>query len=148
MISRSVVANRHGREYDDKYYPIIKSFTVLDVPRPKRRGPRPYTLAWFRSYKPPLLLVYRLPFRLISYVFAEISQTSRSPVPHKGRNYSHPSYRTHLPIPRVDQNFHLVLPFPLAHQASRVGRRLRHPATCSRLWASRAPSRRHGCRYG
>ena len=54
--------NQFGREYLDKYYPIIKSFTVRDNPLPKRRGPRPYTLAWFRSYKPPLPPRLQTPF--------------------------------------------------------------------------------------
>lgn len=49
-------------EYDDKYYPIVKSFTIPDTPPPKRHGPRPYTLAWFRSYKPPLPPILQAPF--------------------------------------------------------------------------------------
>jgi hypothetical protein len=49
-------------EYDDKYHPIIKSFTVRDTPTPKPRGPRPFTLAWFRSYKPPLPPRFQAPF--------------------------------------------------------------------------------------
>ncbi|KAI9453395.1 DUF676-domain-containing protein [Lactarius psammicola] len=49
-------------EYDDKYYPIVKSVTVLDTPPPKRHGPRRYTLAWFRSYKPPLPSRLQPPF--------------------------------------------------------------------------------------
>jgi hypothetical protein len=93
------------------------------------------------------LLVYRLPFRSILYVFAEISQTSRSPVPYKGHSHSLPSSRARHFVPRVDQNFHLILLFPFAHQASRVGRRLRYPATCSHRWALGAPGRRHRCRY-
>ncbi|KAH9014742.1 hypothetical protein EDB84DRAFT_1680082 [Lactarius hengduanensis] len=48
-------------EYDDKYFPIIKSFTIQDTPTPKR-GPRPYSLAWFRSYKPPLPPHLQAPF--------------------------------------------------------------------------------------
>jgi len=49
-------------EYVDKYYPIIKSFTIRDTPPPKRRGPRTFTLAWFRSYKPPLPPRLQAPF--------------------------------------------------------------------------------------
>ncbi|KAH9039344.1 DUF676-domain-containing protein [Lactarius pseudohatsudake] len=48
-------------EYDDKYFPIIKSFTRQDTPTPKR-GPRPYSLAWFRTYKPPLPPRLQAPF--------------------------------------------------------------------------------------
>ncbi|KAH9066842.1 DUF676-domain-containing protein [Lactarius vividus] len=48
-------------EYDDKYFPIIRSFTIQDTPPPKS-GPRPYSLAWFRSYKPPLPPRLQAPF--------------------------------------------------------------------------------------
>ncbi|KAI9440711.1 DUF676-domain-containing protein [Lactarius indigo] len=49
-------------EYDDKYFPIIKSFAIQDTPPSKPRGPRPYSLAWFRSYKPPLPPRLQAPF--------------------------------------------------------------------------------------
>ncbi len=91
------------------------------------------------------LLVSRFAFRSTLYVFVEIPQTSRSLVPLTGRNSSHPSSRAPHLDPHVDQNFHLVLSFSLAHQAARVGRRLCYPAACSRRWAVRAGGRRHGC---
>ncbi|KAH9016986.1 hypothetical protein EDB85DRAFT_2155517 [Lactarius pseudohatsudake] len=61
MICRSLIVNHSGREYDDKYFPIIKSFTIQDTPTPKH-GPHPYSLAWFRSYKPPLPPHLQAPF--------------------------------------------------------------------------------------
>ncbi|KAI0272800.1 putative serine esterase-domain-containing protein [Gloeopeniophorella convolvens] len=53
-------------EYDDKYRPIIKSFSLPDTPPRKRAGPRPFTLVWFKAYKPPLPPRYqvRFPFNL------------------------------------------------------------------------------------
>jgi len=58
-------------EYDDNYHPIIKSFTVQDTP--KRCGPR-YTLAWFRTYKPPLppRLQAPFPFNIVTTVLVPI----------------------------------------------------------------------------
>jgi len=40
--------------YDDKYFPIIKSFSIPDTPPPKRKTARLFTLEWFKSYRPPV----------------------------------------------------------------------------------------------
>jgi len=41
-------------DYDDKYFPIIKSFTIPDTPPPKPESARPLTWMWFKSYKAPI----------------------------------------------------------------------------------------------
>jgi hypothetical protein len=41
-------------DYDEKYFPIIKSFTIPDTPPPKRRAVRLFSWEWFKSYRPPL----------------------------------------------------------------------------------------------
>jgi hypothetical protein len=42
-------------DYDDKYLPIIKSFSIPDTPRPKRKKTiRLLTREWFKSYRPPV----------------------------------------------------------------------------------------------
>ncbi|KAH9962616.1 DUF676-domain-containing protein [Russula dissimulans] len=42
-------------DYDKKYFPVMKSFTIPDAPSPKPKTTRPLTWKWFKSYKPPLL---------------------------------------------------------------------------------------------
>ncbi|KAI0058962.1 DUF676-domain-containing protein [Artomyces pyxidatus] len=41
-------------EYDETYKPIMKSWTIPDVPPPPVKKPTPGSLAWFKSYSPPL----------------------------------------------------------------------------------------------
>jgi len=41
-------------DYDEKYFPVIKSFTIQDTPTGKRKVPRLLSWAWLKSYKPPL----------------------------------------------------------------------------------------------
>jgi hypothetical protein len=74
-----------GREYDDNYYPIIKSITVRDshqcqnVVVPARIRSHGSDLTSRRS-----LLVYRHHFRSTLYVFTEVSHTSHSLIPYTG----------------------------------------------------------------
>ncbi|KAI0289582.1 putative serine esterase-domain-containing protein [Russula brevipes] len=51
-------------DYDDKYFPIIRSFTIPDTPPPKPET----SLAWFKSYRPPLPPRFQgpFPFNMIS----------------------------------------------------------------------------------
>jgi len=49
-----IFADTPSRDYDDKYFPIIKSFTIPDTPPPKPQSSRPLTWVWFKSYKAPL----------------------------------------------------------------------------------------------
>ncbi|KAH9962370.1 putative serine esterase-domain-containing protein [Russula dissimulans] len=50
-------------DYDDKYFPVMKSFTVPDSPtRKRRKTPRPLSWQWFKTYKPPLPPRFQTPF--------------------------------------------------------------------------------------
>ncbi|KAI0295366.1 putative serine esterase-domain-containing protein [Multifurca ochricompacta] len=49
-------------DYDDKYYPIVKSFTSQGTPSLKRESARPFTWDWFKSYKLPYLPGLYAPF--------------------------------------------------------------------------------------
>ena len=55
-------ADSLSRDYDDKYYPIIKSFTIPDIPPTKPKTPRLFSWPWFKSYKPPLPPRFQRPF--------------------------------------------------------------------------------------
>jgi len=43
-----------SRDYNKIYFPVIKSFTILDTPSPKPKTTRLLSWKWFKSYKPPL----------------------------------------------------------------------------------------------
>jgi len=52
--SSHIFADSPFSDYDEKYFPIIKSFTIPDTPPPKPQSARPFTWMWFKSYKAPL----------------------------------------------------------------------------------------------
>ncbi|KAF8463203.1 DUF676-domain-containing protein [Russula ochroleuca] len=49
-------------DYEEKYFPIIKSFTIPDTPPPKRETARLFSWEWFKSYRPPLPPRLQAPF--------------------------------------------------------------------------------------
>ncbi|KAH9965599.1 putative serine esterase-domain-containing protein [Lactifluus volemus] len=63
-------------DYDDTYYPIVKSFDIPDTPPPKRErtSPRPLTVKWFKSYRPPLPPRFQapFPFNIVSLILLPI----------------------------------------------------------------------------
>ena len=52
--SSHIFADSLIRDYDEKYFPIIKSFTIPDTPPPKPESARPFTWMWLKSYKAPI----------------------------------------------------------------------------------------------
>lgn len=52
--SSHVFADSPFSDYDDKYFPIIKSFTIPDTPPPKLQSARPFTWMWFKTYRAPI----------------------------------------------------------------------------------------------
>src|SRR6266851_1873374 len=50
------------RDYDEKYFPIMKSFTIPDTPPPKPQTARLFSRSWFKSYRPPLPPRFQGPF--------------------------------------------------------------------------------------
>jgi len=68
------ITNGLAVEYDDTYYPIIKSFTVPDTPPPDRERTRTFSWAWFKSYRPPLPPRFQgpFPFNIASFVLLPV----------------------------------------------------------------------------
>ncbi|KAI9511411.1 putative serine esterase-domain-containing protein [Russula earlei] len=61
-------------DYDDEYFPVIKSFTVADTPSLKHKTVRLFTWEWFKSYNPPLPPRFQpsFPFNIISLALLPI----------------------------------------------------------------------------
>ncbi|KAH9962565.1 putative serine esterase-domain-containing protein [Russula dissimulans] len=49
-------------DYIDKYFPVMKSFTVPDSPTKRRKTSHLPSWQWFKSYKPPLPPRFQTPF--------------------------------------------------------------------------------------
>ncbi|KAI0051011.1 DUF676-domain-containing protein [Auriscalpium vulgare] len=49
-------------EYDEKYKPVVKSWSIPTAPPPPPPKPTVFTPAWFKSYTPPLPPRLQLPF--------------------------------------------------------------------------------------
>ena len=140
-------ANSPSRDYDDKYSPIIKSFTISDVPPPKPKAPRLFSWAWFKSYRAPLPPRFQGPFPYnIVCVTSVPSSVNHSSVPFTG--FTHPPTDS-LPClhqPCLSPIYYLVSSFPRACQAPR-GRRVDRSATHSYIRTTRTRGRGHRRRY-
>jgi hypothetical protein len=108
------------RDYDDKYFPIIKSFTIPDTPPPKRKTARGFTWEWFKHYKPPLPPRFQgpFPYNMVS-VQMNVAETSHIIDSLTGCTRPAPDYLPYLRLPCSGLAFHLISSFPLPHQAPR-----------------------------
>ena len=111
----SLHANSSSSDYDDTYHPIIKSFTVPDTP-PERERTRPFSWAWFKSYRPPLPPRFQVPFPFnIVRIHLSVRKATHSTDPSAGFTCSPPNSLSYFYLSCAHQVFHLILSFPLAH---------------------------------
>lgn len=119
--STDMHADSPPRNYDDKYFPIMKSFTILDIHLPERKTARPSPWAWLKSYNPPLPPRFQgsFPYNIVR-VHPNISEKIIQSVLLTDYTRIPPYYLPCLHLPCSDQSFHLLPSFSLAHQAPRV----------------------------
>lgn len=67
-------AHAYRRVFDDKYSPIIKTWSVPASPPPPPAKPARFSKEWFKSKEPhlPPLLQANFPYNLVSYPFLTV----------------------------------------------------------------------------
>ena len=76
------LTNVYDREMDEKYPAIVKSYTIPEIPPVKTLKPRPFTIAWLRTFKPmqilPPPLQFRFPLNVVSLFLSRLYNYTRT----------------------------------------------------------------------